>query len=121
MFDPHGTGLAWANAAAFRMHRQMGRARVAARIRSLNDQLEQGLSKNPKVKMHTPMSGDLSAGLVAFEVDGVAPADVVKQLLAMSLSLSSPAFAPHAAIPSDRYSDPCSRRRASCSRSSCMR
>jgi isopenicillin-N epimerase len=72
----------WATAAAFRMHRQMGRARVAARIRELNDQCKAGLAANPKVKLHTPMSGELSAGLVSFEVEGVPPAEVVKQLLA---------------------------------------
>ena len=70
----------WAMAAAFGMHRAMGRARVAMRIRALNDRLKAGLADNPRVRMHTPRSGDLSAGLVAFEVEGIAPADVVKRL-----------------------------------------
>ncbi|MBW3549419.1 MAG: aminotransferase class V-fold PLP-dependent enzyme [Proteobacteria bacterium] len=83
----------WGTAAAFGMHRQMGRARVAARIRSLNDQLKAGLAENPKVKVHTPRSGDLSAGLVAFEVDGVAPADVVKQLLDKRIIASTSPYA----------------------------
>ena len=63
----------WAMAAAFDMHEAMGRARVAARIRSLNDQLKASLAENRKIRVHTPMSGDLSAGLVAFEVDGLKP------------------------------------------------
>ena len=83
----------WAAAAAFRMHRQMGRARVATRIRELNDQCKAGLASNPKVTLHTPMSGDLSAGLVAFEVDGVAPADVVRQLLARKVIASTSPYA----------------------------
>ncbi|WP_202922288.1 aminotransferase class V-fold PLP-dependent enzyme [Pseudoxanthomonas koreensis] len=83
----------WAVAAAFRMHRQMGRARVAARIRELNDQCKAGLAANPKVKLHTPMSAALSAGLVAFEVDGVAPAEVVKQLLARRIIASTSPYA----------------------------
>jgi isopenicillin-N epimerase len=83
----------WATAAAFRMHKQMGRARVAARIRSLNDQCKAGLAANPKIKLHTPMSGDLSAGLVAFEVAGVTPADVVKQLLAKRIVASTSPYA----------------------------
>ena len=83
----------WATAAAFRMHQRMGRARVAARIRSLNDQLKAGLAQNPKVKMHTPISGDLSAGLVSFEVDGIAPADVVKRLLAKRIIASTSPYA----------------------------
>jgi selenocysteine lyase/cysteine desulfurase len=83
----------WATAAAFRMHRQMGRARVAARIRSLNDQCKAGLAENRRVKVHTPKSGELSAGLVCFEVDGVKPADVVKRLLARNIIASTSPYA----------------------------
>lgn len=83
----------WATAAAFRMHRRMGRARVAARIRELNDQCKAGLAANPKVKLHTPMSGELSAGLVSFEVEGVAPAEVVRQLLARRIIASTSPYA----------------------------
>lgn len=83
----------WATAAAFRMHKQIGRARVAARIRSLNDQLKAGLAENDKVKMHTPRSDDLSAGIVAFEVAGVKPADVVRQLLAKRIIASTSPYA----------------------------
>ena len=83
----------WAAAAAFRMHRQMGRARVAARIRELNEQCKAGLAANPKVTLHTPMSGALSAGLVAFEVDGLAPAEVVRQLLARNVIASTSPYA----------------------------
>ena len=83
----------WATAAAFRMHKQMGRVRVAARIRSLNDQCKAGLSQNPKVKIHTPKSGDLSAGLVSFEVEGIKPDDVVKQLLAKNIIASTSPYA----------------------------
>ena len=122
MFAPRGTGLVWASAdnwarttpttadrmspggfhayehqwaaaAAFRMHGQMGRARVAARIRELNDQCKAGLAANPKVKLHTPMSAGLSAGLVAFEVDGLSPADVVRQLLARNIIASTSPYA----------------------------
>lgn len=83
----------WATAAAFRMHKQMGRGRVAARIGSLNEQLKSGLASNPKVTVHTPRSGDLSAGLVAFEVAGITPADVVKQLLARNIIASTSPYA----------------------------
>lgn len=83
----------WATAAAFRMHQQMGKTRVAARIRSLNDQCKAGLAENPRVKIHTPMSGDLSAGLVAFEVRDVKPADVVKQLLSRNIVASTSPYA----------------------------
>ncbi|CAN5647368.1 pyoverdine-tailoring periplasmic protein PvdN [soil metagenome] len=83
----------WGAAAAFDMHRAMGKSRVAARIAALNDQLKQGLAGNPKVRMHTPRSAALSAGLVAFEVDGVAPADVVRLLLAKGIIASTSPYA----------------------------
>lgn len=79
----------WAMGAAFGMHERMGRARVAARIRALNGQLKDGLSGISKVRIHTPMSGDLSAGLVAFEVEGVKTVDVVKRLLERRIIASS--------------------------------
>ena len=83
----------WATAAAFRMHKQMGRARVAARIRSLNDELKAGLAENAKVKVHTPRSGDLSAGVVAFEVADVSPEDVVRRLLTKRIIASTSPYA----------------------------
>ncbi|HEV8693171.1 MAG TPA: aminotransferase class V-fold PLP-dependent enzyme [Lysobacter sp.] len=83
----------WAMAAAFGMHKQMGRSRVAERIRSLNDQLKTSLAENPKIKIHTPMSGDLSAGLVAFEVDGLKPEEVVKRLLDKKIIASTSPYA----------------------------
>ena len=83
----------WAMAAAFRMHRQMQRPRVAARIAAMNDQLKQGLAGLPKVKMHTPRAAALSAGLVAFEIDGMAPTEAVKQLLARRIIASTSPYA----------------------------
>lgn len=66
---------------------------MAARIRELNDQCKAGLAANPRVKLHTPMSGELSAGLVTFEVDGVAPAEVVRQLLERRIVASTSPYA----------------------------
>jgi selenocysteine lyase/cysteine desulfurase len=83
----------WGMAAAFGMHRQIGRARVAGRIRELNTQCKAGLADNPRVKLHTPMSGDLSAGLVAFEVAGLTPAAVVHKLLAIGIIASPSPYA----------------------------
>jgi len=83
----------WATVAAFDMHRQMGRARVAERIRSLNQQCKIGLGENPRVKVHTPMSGELSAGLVSFEVEGFRPGEVVQRLLARNIIASTSPYA----------------------------
>ena len=83
----------WAMGAAFAMHERMGRARVAARIRALNDQLKASLAANRKVRVHTPRSGELSAGLVAFEVDGLKPEDVVARLLERRIIASTSPYA----------------------------
>jgi selenocysteine lyase/cysteine desulfurase len=70
----------WAMSAAFGMHEAMGRARVAGRIHELNDRLKAALAGNPKIRVHTPRAPELSAGLVAFEIDGLKPDDIVKRL-----------------------------------------
>jgi isopenicillin-N epimerase len=83
----------WAMATAFNMHKQMGAGHVAARIRSLNDQLKASLADNRKIRMHTPMSGDLSAGMVAFEIEGLKPEEVVKRLLDQKIIASTSPYA----------------------------
>lgn len=83
----------WATAAAFAMHRAMDRERVAARIAAMNTQLKDGLGSIAKVKVHTPRDPALSAGLVAFEIDGVAPGEIVKALLARKIIASTSPYA----------------------------
>lgn len=83
----------WAMAAAFAMHQAMGRDRVGERIAALNTQLKTGLAGMRKVTVHTPRAPALSAGLVAFEIDGVKPADIVKQLLARRIIASTSPYA----------------------------
>lgn len=83
----------WAMRAAFEMHLRMGKARVAARIRSLNDQLKAALAGNRRIRIHTPLSGELSAGLVAFEIEGLKPDDIVKRLLTKKIIASTSPYA----------------------------
>jgi selenocysteine lyase/cysteine desulfurase len=70
----------WAMVSAFRFHQSLGRERIAARIRELNDQLKSGLTGIPGITLHTPRDPALSAGIVCFEVAGQSPEDVVKRL-----------------------------------------
>jgi selenocysteine lyase/cysteine desulfurase len=70
----------WALSAAFDLHEQIGRSRVAARIHGLNRQLKDGLASLRGVRLYTPLDEELSAGLVCFEVDGLSPESVVEQL-----------------------------------------
>ncbi len=71
----------WAMSAAFRFHEKIGRARVAGRIRAMNDQCKAGLAAMKNVTLHTPRDPALSAGICCFEVSGVKPDDAVKSLL----------------------------------------
>ena len=71
----------WAAVEAFRFHKEIGRARIGARIAELNTRIKDGLAKIPKVTLHTPKDPALSAGINCFEVAGIAPDQVVKRLL----------------------------------------
>jgi isopenicillin-N epimerase len=70
----------WALDQAFVFHQAIGKPRVTQRIHELNDQLKQGLTKMQHVTLHTPLSRDLSAGIVCFEVAGLKPEQVVGRL-----------------------------------------
>jgi selenocysteine lyase/cysteine desulfurase len=70
----------WALDEAFKFHQAIGKARVTNRIYELNQQLKQGVAKMPHVTLHTPMSQDLSAGIVCFEVAGMTPLQVIERL-----------------------------------------
>jgi selenocysteine lyase/cysteine desulfurase len=83
----------WAVAEAFRFHLGLGKARVAARIHDLNRRCKEGLARLSRVKVRTPLSADLSAGIICFEVDGLSPAEVVARLRARSVVASvTPGF-----------------------------
>ena len=70
----------WALSEAFTFHQAIGKSKVTQRIYELNQKLKQGLAAMPHVTLHTPMSQDLSAGIVCFEVAGLAPRQVVEKL-----------------------------------------
>jgi selenocysteine lyase/cysteine desulfurase len=75
----------WALAQAFDLHQQLSQARVEARIHDLNDQLKEGLAGMGHVRLRTPLGSSLSAGLVCFEVNGLAPQQVVDRLHAAGI------------------------------------
>jgi selenocysteine lyase/cysteine desulfurase len=79
----------WALADAFEFRRRIGRARAAARTHSLAQRLKAGLAELRRVRLVTPQSGALSAGLVCFEVEGVSPFDAVDRLWARSRVVAS--------------------------------
>jgi selenocysteine lyase/cysteine desulfurase len=79
----------WAMPEAFAFHQSIGRKRIAERIEALNTQCKEGLARISHVKLHTPSSPELSAGINCFEVAGVPPAEVVRKLLAKKVIAST--------------------------------
>ncbi|HTD93257.1 MAG TPA: aminotransferase class V-fold PLP-dependent enzyme, partial [Chitinophagaceae bacterium] len=79
----------WALNKAFEFHQQIGKDKVEARTHALNTQLKEALRSNKHIKLHTPVSPTLSAGINCFEVDGIAPDEVVKKLFAKKIIASS--------------------------------
>jgi isopenicillin-N epimerase len=66
---------------AIHFHQKIGPARITARIHELNGQIKEGLAGMPNIELHTPRDENLSAGMVCFDVKGMKPEQVVKQLL----------------------------------------
>ena len=83
----------WALAPAFRFHQKIGKARVTARIHELGRRCREGLAAIPRVKLHTPMSEALSAGITCFEIDGMSPKTVVERLLGRRIIASDSPYA----------------------------
>ena len=79
----------WALPAAFELHQQLGKANVQTRIHDLNSQTKEGLAKMSHVQLYTPMSTELSSGLVCFDVNGMKPGEVVKRMHDRGIIMSS--------------------------------
>ncbi|GAB57650.1 aminotransferase class V-fold PLP-dependent enzyme [Rheinheimera nanhaiensis] len=79
----------WALPEAFKLHLQLGKAEVQARIHQLNSQTKQGLQQIKGVKLHTPMSAELSSGMVCFDYKQMAPDEVVKAMHSKGIIISS--------------------------------
>ncbi|AZE99599.1 Pyoverdin biosynthesis protein PvdN, putative aminotransferase, class V [Pseudomonas orientalis] len=60
----------WAADEAFKLHLQLGKARVQARIHALNTELKEQLLAHSQIELVTPRSPELSAGFTFFRVKG---------------------------------------------------
>ncbi|MBC3366011.1 aminotransferase class V-fold PLP-dependent enzyme [Pseudomonas sp. SWRI154] len=58
----------WAADEAFKLHLQLGKAEVQARIHALNSYLKKQLLALPQIELVTPLSPELSAGFTFFRV-----------------------------------------------------
>jgi selenocysteine lyase/cysteine desulfurase len=79
----------WALAEAFAFRQRIGRARAATRTHTLAQRVKNGLAELRKVRLVTPQSPALSAGLVCFEVEGRDPFDVVERLYSRARVVAS--------------------------------
>jgi isopenicillin-N epimerase len=87
----------WALDQAFLFHQAIGKPRVTERIHILNDQLKDGLAAMKHVRLYTPRSRDLSAGIVCFDIDGMKPPEVIERLRQRGIIGSVTPYANHLA------------------------
>jgi selenocysteine lyase/cysteine desulfurase len=83
----------WALTEAFGLHRSVGRGRIADRTQVLATALKDGLSSISKVRLRTPRSPQLSAGIVCCEVDGYSALSAVSRLRGANVLASTTPYA----------------------------
>jgi selenocysteine lyase/cysteine desulfurase len=71
----------WALTEAFRLHREIGKARVRDRVHGLASRLKDGLAEMRHVRLQTPRDRRLSSGIVCLEVDRLSAREAVQRLL----------------------------------------
>lgn len=84
----HSFEFRWALDEAFHFHQAIGKDRIEQRIHTLNTRAKQALAEMTHVQLHTPMSEELSGGMVCFEVDGHSPGAVTEHLAANGIIAS---------------------------------
>lgn len=77
----HALEHKWALYDAFKFMLGLGKVHVYNRVHQLNRMCKEGLASMPHVILHTPMSDELSAGIISFEVKGYSTEETVKKLL----------------------------------------
>jgi selenocysteine lyase/cysteine desulfurase len=87
----------WALDQAFAFHQAIGKVRVTERIHALNDRLKDGLATMKHVRLRTPRSRELSAGIVCFDVAGMKPPEVIERLRQQGIMGSVTPYADHLA------------------------
>jgi isopenicillin-N epimerase len=77
----HSLEYRWALKEAIDFVLTIGKEKIYERVHSLTRQLKAGLKAMKHVKLYTPLSDDLSSGIIAFEVLGMSTEEVVKRIL----------------------------------------
>lgn len=84
----------WALRETFDFHQAVGRDRIAARVHELNGRLKEGLATTKNVRLLTPRSSELSAGIVCLMVGSYQPAEVVSRLRTQGVVASTTPYNP---------------------------
>lgn len=79
----------WALNEAFNFHMSIGKEKIQNRTHHLNSMLKEGLQSIDHIKIHTPISTDLSSGITCFDVDGMAADQVTKKLYEKNIIASN--------------------------------
>lgn len=86
----------WSLSEAFGFHQMVGKTNVANRTYELATRLKTGLAAMPHVKLSTPMSPLMSAGIVSFDVKGMSAQATVDKLRTWKiLGSDAPYATPH--------------------------
>ncbi|MGI5272147.1 aminotransferase class V-fold PLP-dependent enzyme [Nonomuraea sp. CA-218870] len=84
----------WAMTQAFNFQTAIGKDRVQQRTQELATRLKAGLRELPHVRLATPDSPELSAGLVCCSIDGLDPAEAVARLHERKVIASTTPYVP---------------------------
>jgi selenocysteine lyase/cysteine desulfurase len=76
----HAFDHRWALPEAFKLHLQLGKDNVQQRIHQLNTLAKEGLKEIEGVTLHTPISPELSSGMICFDFKDMAPWQVAMAL-----------------------------------------
>lgn len=79
----------WSLNEAFDFQMKIGKDRIEERTHQLSSMLKDGLRKNKKIRLLTPVDPALSSGINCFDVEGVKPEEVVKKLLEKKILAST--------------------------------
>lgn len=90
----HSFDHRWALTQGFAFQRWVGKARVASRTHALNSRLKAGLAEMSHIKLYTPAAERLSAGIVCFDVRGMAPPEVVERLRTRRIIATATPYVP---------------------------
>ena len=89
----HSFEYRWALNEAFEFQLELGPEKVHARTTALNTLLKEGIKNLPHVKLHTPVTPELSAGINCFEVKGHSEIETVEHLHDKGIIASSSPYA----------------------------